>query len=559
MKKYFNTIVFAALILSTWSCSKDVEDVPLERYTEEYLWNTSDSLGNNASQFLVNIYNYTPNGFNRIGNDFLAAASDDAVSSALSVTSVQRMATGGITPFANPDNVWGNYYAGIRRATMFINNIDKVPLATKLPSGAPLKAAWKAEARFLRALFYFELVKRYGGVPIVGDEIRTLNDNVEIPRSSFAACIQYIVDECDLAKTDLRLDPVLDADAGRVTKGAAYALKARALLYAASPLYNGGNIQENSEYTGYSNYMVERWKLAADAAKEIMDLNSFQLLPNFKNVFITYPNREVIFARQGGNNTNVETTNGPIGYAGNSQGRTSPTQELVDSFGMLNGSTIADPAYDPTNPYKNRDPRLAATVLYNGAQWLNRTLETFEGGFAKPGGVIQQTKTGYYLRKFMGNFENANAYSNVNRNFILFRYAEVLLNYAEAQNEYLTSPNAEVRAAVELIRQRAGLNPYQLPVDLTKEQMREIIQNERRKELAFEEHRFWDIRRWKIAGNVYNKPLHGMLIQKGTSGVLSYQEVPVLTTVFTEPKMYFYPIPYDEVVKNSNMKQNPGW
>src|SRR5690606_31511954 len=194
---------------------------------------------------------------------------------------------------------------------------------------------------------------------------------------------------------------------------------------------------------------------------------------------------------------------------------------------------------------------------YNGAPWLGRPVETFEGGADKPGGTKQQTKTGYYLRKFMGNFETAVNYSNVNHDHILFRYAEVLLNFAEARNERLAAPDGEVYTAVEQIRERAGLQPFQLPAGLSKDQMREVIRNERRKELAFEEHRFYDVRRWKVAEQEFNKDLSAMTIYQTGTGVIR-QRTPVLKMNFEE-RMYLAPIPFSEVIKNPQMTQNPGW
>jgi hypothetical protein len=227
---------------------------------------------------------------------------------------------------------------------------------------------------------------------------------------------------------------------------------------------------------------------------------------------------------------------------------------------MANGLPITDTnsGYDAANPYANRDPRLTFTVLYNGAQWLSTQIQTFNGGINRPGGVTTQTQTGYYMRKFMGNFENTTSYEDHYHDWIFFRYAEVLLNYAEAGNEY-SGPAADVFTAVESVRKRAGLNPYTLDHSISQDSLRTIIRNERHKEFAFEEQRYWDIRRWKVAGEVYNNiPLHGISITKTTSGLL-YNIVPVLNSAFNESKMYFYPIPNTEVVSNSQMRQNPGW
>lgn len=554
------TLAFGLLMLAT-ACRKTWEDVPLEQYTDEYVWDEGDSLGVKARGFLADIYRDLPNGFNRISSDLLDAATDDAISSAVGATDVQKIATASFTSLTNPEDNWNTFYTMIRKTTLFLNNFDIVPLNIKMADGRSAKPAWKGEARFLRALAYYELLKRYGGVPLMGDIIRQVNDDVSLPRNTFEETVNYIVSECNKAADSLYIDPIEDSKLGYATKGAALALKAKTLLYAASPLYNGGNIEASNPLTGYAGYNADRWKLAADAARDIITYGKFSLESDFKVTFTKANSREIIFARVSGPNTEVEKNNGPIGYASAvSLGRTSPTQELVDAFPMGNGLPITDAAsgYDDNFPYANRDPRLTHTIFFNGAQWLNRGVQTFEGGLDKPNSNVQQTRTGYYMRKFMGAFESQSGLSNTSHNFAYFRYAEVLLNYAEAQNEF-AGPVQEVYDAVQAIRQRAGLNPYQLAAGLTKEQMREIIRNERRVELAFEEQRFYDIRRWKIAGQVMNTPLHGMRIDVSSGGNKTYQRIEVLKPAFKVPAMYLYPIRYDEVAKNPQMKQNPGW
>ena len=551
--------ILTGLGMLSMSCKSDLEVEPIELQTLEQVFNTKDSAGVNANRFLSDCYRFLPSMGNRVGGDFLDAATDDAVSSNPTNTSVQQLAMGSYTSDSYQDNQWASNYSGIRRASVFINNIDRVPLKGKISNGTPLNRVWKAEAKFLRALFYFELVKRHGGVPLLGDKVYQLEDNIELPRNTFEECIDYIVQQCDAVKDSLRIDPFNLTDFGRPTKAAALALKSRVLLYAASPLYNGGNIDPQNPLTGYTDANINRWQLAENAAKALMDLNQFTLEPEFTDVFITR-NTERIFSRQGENGKNVENSNGPVGYSQEvNDGRTSPTQELVDAFGMANGLPITDAnsGYDPDNPFQGREKRFYATIFYNGSPWLGRAVQTFEGGADKPGGTKQQTKTSYYLRKFMGNFETATNYSAVNHDHILFRYAEILLNYAEARNERLASPDARVYQMLEQLRERAGINPYQLPVGLSKSAMREWIQQERRKELAFEEHRFYDIRRWKLAETVFNQEVHGTLIFERGSTVIR-QPNPILQLVF-EKKMYLAPIPFSEIVKNPKMKQNPGW
>lgn len=567
-----------AIALLFSSCAKDYERVPLgQQNTIDLIFDVHDSAGINAIQYLNQVYNDALiNGHNRVGGDYLDAASDDAVSSFTGLSSVEQIALGAYTASQpNADDNWARSYATIRAATIFINNIDNVPLKELLPNGELARAAYRSEARFLRAWTYFELLIRYGGVPITMDSVYDITDNVSLPRQSFANTTNYIVSELDDIKDSLRTEEEVNStNYGRITQGAAMALKAKVLLYAASPLFNGGNIDPSNALTGYSSYDINRWVLAAEAAKDVMDLGTYGLVSNYANVFTTQAepigtNNEIIFWRQNGANTSVEQTNGPIGYtsAGGS-GRTSPTENFVDAFPTVGGLAITDSSagYDQNNPYQNRDPRLKASIFYDGTLWLNRAVQTFDGGLDKPGGTVQQTKTGYYMRKFMGAFETVSGspvYSNTYHDWIYLRYAGILLDYAEAQNEY-QGPSADVYNVLFMLRQRAGIKPgsdmsYGLNLNMNQEEMREAIRNERRIEMSFEEQRYWDIRRWKIAEDAYSQPLYGLDIQQTGQGELFYNKTIVLQPVFIAPKMYLYPIPYSEVIKNSNMIQNPGW
>ncbi|MES2890983.1 MAG: RagB/SusD family nutrient uptake outer membrane protein [Bacteroidota bacterium] len=580
MKNLFRipVVVIIGLLLAFSSCKKAYESVPLgQQLPEEIAFDPHDSAGIYALRFLLTTYaEALPNNHNRIAGNYLDAASDDAVSSQAGISEVQKIVTGAYTAVAtNADNVWGRYYVAIRDATVFSVKINQVPLAEKLPNGRSARPAYRSEARFLRAFLYFELIKRYGGVPLLGDRIPQLTDDVQLPRNSFDECVKYIVSELDDIKDSLRTQQMINSNTyGRITKGAAMALKARVLLYAASPLFNGGNIDAANPLTGFTNADPNRWKLAADAAKEVMDLNTYQLMPDVTDVFLTQaapvgPNTESIFWRQNGLGTSVEVNNGPVGYTtAGGNGITSPTQNLVDAFFTNEGKAITDPAskYDPNDPYNNRDPRLKNTIFYNNVLWLNRPVETFNGGLDKPGGTLQQTKTGYYMRKFMSKFETVNGaavYSTTIHDFVYIRYAEVLLNYAEAMNE-LAGPSSGVLDIIRQLRKRAGILPgtddsYGLANGMTKDDLRKVIHNERRVELAFEEHHFFDVKRWKVAEQVYGQPLMGMDIQRTSSGQISYNPITVLTPAFRSPQMYLYPIPYSEVIKNPQMKQNPQW
>jgi hypothetical protein len=557
------TLLLAVLVLV--GCRK-YNNGPLENYTEDYIFDPNDTIGVVPQQVLANIYADMPTGFNRIGGDLLDAATDDALPSRTG-TSIQTISLGSLNSNNHPDNAWNKNYGGIRKVNLFLSKIDVI----KKPNEVKI---WKGEARFLRAFFYFELLKRYGGVPLIGEQVFTSDDKIQVARNSFEECVNYIVAECDAVKTLVRTEPTNTTDFGKAYRGTALALKARVLLYAASPLYNGGVPAEASAsqkaLMGYPAFDAERWNKAAQAANDFLAIQtSYPLEATYNNIFLTRKSTEVVLSYLRGTTTDIESNNGPVGFAqGNlGSGATSPTQELVNAFPMLNGKGINDAGsgYDATKPYDNRDPRLANTVLRNGSTWLNRPIQTFEGGLDKPnrGGV--QTRTSYYMRKFMGNFSTSATYSAQNHNFVIFRTTEMLLNYAEALNEY-SGPVANVATQLINIRKRAGLTAgadsrYGIPAiaSLTKDQMRELIRNERRIEMAFEEQRYWDVRRWKIAEQVLNRNLTGLTVTDNGAGVVTYQTMVAGKIVFQAPRMYYYAIPYDEVTKNTNLIQNYGW
>jgi len=597
----YSIIIGCLTVLALTSCDQ-YESVPIENFTLDYVFSSTDSLGNNAMKYLNSIYYAMPFGHNRVGGDYLDAASDDAISSAIAENDIQRIAAGQYSATnrigaattvpnqINGDMDWGSYYAAIRQAITFVNNIDVVPLMLTFTNSSgetvPTKRAWKAEARFLKAFYYFELVKRYGGVPILRDDATyELNDDIELPRNTFDYCINYIVSELDAIKDSLRTVPLNNpaADGHVVTQGAAMALKSRVLLYAASPLFNANPIDKGNELVSYAQYDKERWKVASDAARAFMDaynpavyaLNTLNTpsTKGFEYLFLNdygATNKEIIFFRQGSSNHTIEINNGPIGFTGTNQsnGRTSPTQNLVDAFPMLDGKNIGDPTskytYNPNDStmYNNRDPRLGYTIMRNNSRWLQTNLQTYIGGINNPSQSAQTTKTSYYMRKFMGLFEEVANYSDSYVHvWIMFRYAEILLNFAEAENEY-NGPTQEVYNAIIQLRKRAGIEAgsdqlYGLDANMTQDQMREIIHNERRIEMAFEEQRYWDIRRWRIAEDVFANPLYGLTITNN-GGNLNFSRITVAQYSF-DMKRYFYPIPYTEVLKNKNMVQNPGW
>lgn len=583
MKIFFATVSFSfcvAIMLTVSSCKK-VETEPKDWFGADLVFDTLDRLGTVAAFNLNDLYNYIPGGFTRINGDFLDAASGDAIPSRNN-TLVEYYTNRRVSALNNPDAYWANSYYGIRRANIFLQNIGNVPIVQTADSTAAklTRRYWRAEARFIRCFMYFELLKRYGGVPLVGDKIFTLDDNLQIPRNTFEDCVNYIVSECNVIKDSLRPEPIADADWGRIPRGAAIALKCRVLLYAASPLFNGGGVEADATkkaLTGYVNADPNRWQAVITAAEELKNLNYYGLVATgtptgYASLFTTKKNIEIILAKQSANSTNLENSQAPIGYSGSAQslGYTSPTQNFVDAFPMLNGQqpfnadgTINTASgYSAAAPYTSRDPRLDVTVFRNGYTWLGRAVETFEGGLDKPNtsNVSIQTKTGYYLRKFLGNFPTGSTYSNQSHNFPIFRYAEVLLNYAEALNEVGRVEDAVTQ--LKLLRARAGITAgadtrYGIKAGITQIEMRTVIRNERRIELSFEEHRFWDVRRWKTVATDLTGAVYGMSITK-TGTTFTYNKVQVGTLQF-DNKLYHMPIPYDEVVKNQALIQNEGW
>lgn len=572
---------FVLMVAFAVSSCRKVEREPKDWFGAELVFDTLDQNAIVATYNLNDLYNYVPSGFNRIAStsgpgDYLDAGTDDAIPSRLN-TPVQRFTDGRINVLNNPDPYWSNSYFGIRRATIFLKNIDQVPMEKLSATNALTKRYYKAEARFIRALLYFELVKRYGGVPLVGDTTFTLNDNLQLPRNNFDACINYIVSECDAVKDSLITETAMtDTYWGHVQRGAAVALKLRTLLYAASPLYNGGGIETDATkkaLTGYPAYDASRWQKVVNAAEEFNALGYYSLISSttapataFASIFTVKRNTEIILAKQSGNNSTLEVNQSPIGYVSSgttSLGLTSPTQNFVDAFTDTNGVVIGTTGsvYSATTPYAKRDPRLSVTVFYNGLKWLGgRLVQTYEGGLDKPNTTSVQTRTGYYLRKFLADFSSSTAYSNQSHNFPIFRYAEVILSYAEALNEVGRVEDAVTQ--IKRIRQRAGIvagsnTRYGIKAGITQAEMRTLIQNERRIELAFEEHRFWDVRRWKIADQALNTTLNGVKITN-TNNTLTYQVVPAATAVF-QNKLYHMPLPYDETTKNTALIQNEGW
>ncbi len=565
--KLSNVIISIALVASTAAgCKKDFLDREITtQYNEDEVFVNYDRMSKTG----LGVYSSMLNrfGFNRISNAMLASACDEA-DHANPLSSVHLFNVGVWNASTNPEDCWSGFYEGIRRANLFLENSadyknilfrDTILPANKTQYQTQVRdIEWmRAEARLLRAFYHFELMKRYGGVAIMDKVIDDEEILKNIKRQSSDSCVSFIANECDAVAPLLKDTWVgFDGDKwrGRLTQGTALALKSRVLLYGASPLNNPSND-------------LDKWQKAATAANDLIALSRYSLFNDYSGLFKlgngADGNAEVIFAIQGWNRNDYEIANYPIGYDKGGQNSTSPTQNLVDAYEMKStGRPITDKVskYDPTNPYNDRDPRLAASVLLNNTTFKGRKVECWVGGLDGLG-KTRATTTGYYIRKYEN--ENLNLVNNESsvHAWILFRYAEVLLNYAEAMNE---ANGPEVRkgnvmtakAAVDLVRQRAGM-PV-LPAGVSQDALRERIRNERRVELAFEEHRFFDVRRWKIAEQTENAPIMAMRIIKNGDGSFNYTVVKAEDRVFYANKMYLYPIPEAEVLKGA-ITQNPNW
>ena len=562
MKKqhYINCSLIILLLLGFTNCADlDYDETSFNRKDDVF----SDFA--RSKSFLNGIYAYLPTDFNSVDGAMRASASDDA-EHVNDLSSIQQFNDGSWSAIQTLDNVWNNMYAGIRASNLFLKESagQEFPELkyNNLP-GNDYKDImlqynnYKFEARFLRAFFYFELAKRYKDVPLI-TTVLTPDEAINVKQTPFVDIIKYIENECDAIAPQLPITYATFSSAretGRASRGAALALKARALLYAASPLHNTAND-------------ALLWQKAALAAKAVIDLNAYTLTSSYalvvNNPSLT-PGTELIFERREAPSNGFESRNFPIGYQGGNTG-TCPTQNLVDAYEMRNGLPITDPAsrYNPASPYAQRDLRLGQTIIFNGSQFKALNVETFFGGQnALP--ITFATKTGYYLRKYVIETINLDprvgAVSTREHTWTLFRYGEILLNYAEAMNEAYGPETAAAAplsltalSAVNTVRRRAGMPNF--PVGLGKDAFRTKLRNERRVELAFEDHRFWDIRRWKIGGQT--KDIFAMNITRNANLSFNY-EVKLLEVRPFEERMYLYPIPQSEIFKNKNLVQNNGW
>jgi len=554
-----NKILMCCYILCVMmtACQKDVlNKAPLDSYTDQSVWKDLSL----AEAFANNLYNVLPNAEHNWDNTTnrtwaLSAVSDEAYNKFDDYGAISVMNPGNLTP----DNlgvfdIWARTYSYIQSCNIFLSKIDNVP-------GDP---AWrnrlKGEATYIRAYAYFSLTRDYGGVPIITTPF-DLNSNFKLSRNTYDDCSTFIAGELDKAAALL---PVQQSSAnyGRATKAAALALKSRQLLYAASPQWNTTND-------------MTKWQKASDAAKAVIDLNAFQLFNgNYADMFTTQ-NSELIMVRETNKQymwnafQGVEMFLSPSGFHG--WASYAPSQNLVDAFGTADGKDITDPtsAYDPQHPYVNRDPRFYQDIVFDGrpygqpafcqdryAAGSTNAAEFYEGGLDSPQGWDKwnNSVTRYTFRKYCDTTYNFNTETQTNKFWVISRLSEIYLNYAEAQ--FYLGNSATTIQYLNLIRQRAGIQTPLLNT-LSGPALENKIRSERQVELCLEGHRYYDVRRWKIADVTENKPLMGVVITKNANGSKTYNYTQVQTRAF-KPQHYLLPIPKSEINRTS-LAQNPGY
>ena len=559
MKKIFY-ILFAAVLMTT-ACNYLDFDETSGDYTREDMYSTYS----NIRSMLTNVYGFMPNkDIYDVGSALRDCGSDDA-EFADPEASVQYFGNGNWSPLSTVDTKW-SLYNGIRAANEFLESIQTVDLSiyqydVRYQLQMEHLKYYPFQARVLRAYYFFELARRYGDIPMPLTML-SIEEANSITKTPFDEVIDFIVDECTEAAANLPTTYIgmLDDEFGRVTKGFAMALKAKALLYAASPLHNPSGDKA-------------KWQKAAVAAQDIIESGLYSLDPGQKVNNTTSP--EIVMVVMRSEDYTLERYNFPLRFTEGrrtSMSGTYPTQNLVDAFQTINGYDITltpggwqtdDPDFDITKPYENRDPRFATTILANGMSFKGSTIETFEGGADYSATRADLgTVTGYYLRKYIQestSFTPENTVQN-KHHWIVYRYAEALLTYAEAANEYFSDPTAtdgtlHMSAADALNQVRANASMPSVTAT-SADAFREAVRREWRVEFAFEDHRFWDVRRWKIGAETQGH-IEGVKITRVGSN-FHYSPFTVENRTWAE-KMYLYPIPQKEVFCNANLTQNSNW
>lgn len=583
IKYYF--ILPVILLQSTFISCLDLDYNEVQLNDEKWVFENYGQV----ERLLTNVYAHVrfDLGFSTSAYDYgfngamLASATDESDYSR-SLSWIHRYYNGAWSSVNSFPDTWINSYQAIYGANDLLEKMDKVYATLEEyrhnTSGASsyenLRAKFELfpyQARFLRAYFHFELAKTYGNVPLVTRTL-TAEEANNLTRTPVQTVFQFIVDECDdiVDKLPITYANEPDPQIGRVNRATVLALKARTLLYAASPLHNSTNSKE-------------AWHKAAIASKELIDYASAWgiTLSPYNNLWgpnSHYATSEIIFIRRVSNTRDLQRFNYPAGNE-NAMGGNCPTQNLVDAYEYslrapsdLQGKTWPQAEEEdilPENPYQNLDPRFSLTVARNGDTWplvapySNNPLETYDGG---RNGQPQQgaTRTGYYLKKYLDGTRNITS-ANPNTSYqswVIYRLGEFYLNYAEAMFNYMDRDatatgegilDMSANDAINVLRSRSDIGMPLFGSETNGDVWEERYMRERMVELAFEGHRFWDVRRWKKGAQFFTQIKTINVARNGT-----VTRGATLSRLWNE-RNNLYPIPFEEIVKAPNLVQNPGW
>ncbi len=594
MNKLISLFATLAALVAFNACGDDSNSLDKEDVgdlTEE------DVFGNPiyAKYFVNNIYFNIPDQGFQVASSwngaYLDCATDNGEARNLS-SSAQSFNSGNWNAANCPfRGNWSNDYAQIRACNKFLANYDMIPELEGYMTRTDLESL-RAQVIFLRAVYYADLLKCFGGVPILEDVLK-YNDKTYMPvRASFEETVDYIVGEFEESAELLRNIPVVSESAyyGRATEGAALAFKAKVLAYAASPLFNRppdypqyDADDPNVALWRYPDYDVERWKRAADALKEVIDLGVYSLWTRangsktaYETYFVTrYTPKETILPKLSGPSINIYYNNLPFDFLlvhgiGSPVCYNLPTHDLVESYEMANGMLINQEGsgFRKLHPYYGRDPRLESTVWHDESKFCGIEFQTWrrEVTSAKSDGkdyITGYSRTGYYLRKYMDVDLNPTTAVTLPNAYPVIRYADILLLYAECLNEYSGPETDGVAASINLVRSRAGMPDLSTTFanrtwDMTQENVRALIMNERRVEFAFEEQRFWDVRRWMI-GDETQTSVHEVDIILADDDVTKSYSSRMIEKRAWEYRMNMLPIPQTEINRCPSLVQNWGW
>jgi hypothetical protein len=601
-------LLFLLVVLS--SCSKYLDKKPDNLLTEDQIWQTRA----NAEAYLYNIYSYV---YNTDGGDYASIGGSDESSVSIPTTAVRQMVSGNWNAASGYFNNWSGYYAAIRKSYVFEQNIDKVP-TNQLSD--ELKAQYKGENLFLRGYYYWMILRQYGPFVKLTGQLGQNEDFSLYPRSPFDTCASYISSLMDQAALNLPAVWSSSSNNGRPTQGACLAVKAKVAQLAASPLWNG-----NAYFANFKNadgtalapasYSEDKWKVAAAAAKAVIDGGNYKLFTNLDNggvtfdpylsvrdLFLTNWNDEIIFANVGWSRWGYTKCVSPGSGGYNMY---NATQNLVDAFYMDNGRTIDDPSssyvetgFAPSaganswghhkndwNMYANREPRFYAYIQYNARPVLPAPTVDDKNYYSSDENVDGQGRTEFYyngksgqrsagsnnitgylaLKRVSPSDNIRNDVTSFHGPYILIRYAEILLDYAEALNEY-DPGNSNIVTYLNMVRTRAGLpgieTVYPEAVG-NKDLMRKYILKEREVELCFEADRYYTLIRRLMLGNQENKAIYCMNVNANDNGLgfsfTGFYTRTLFQQRFWDNKMYLFPINQGDIERDRALVQNPGW